>query len=232
MQPYFFPYIGYFSLIKHTDQFILLDEVQFIRHGWIERNRILKQDGDDWLYIKVPLEKHERNTKIKDIKINSQQNWRQKIIAQLQPYKKKARYFNYAYQVVQEILDNDFIDIVSLNKNALEITCNYLNIPHNIQIFSEMGLVIEPPNEPDEWALNICKAIGNVSEYWNPQGGMEFFNREKYKQNNIQLLFQNSNIQSYNQNKETFIPGLSIIDVMMFNSVEKIHEMLDDFELL
>ena len=70
MQPYFFPYIGYMSLIKNTDLFILFDDVQFIRHGWIERNRILKPSGG-WQYIAVPLEKHHRDTLIKEIRINA-----------------------------------------------------------------------------------------------------------------------------------------------------------------
>ena len=70
MQPYFFPYLGYLSLIKNTDRFILFDTVQFIRHGWIERNRVLKQ-GDGWQYISIPLEKHEQTTLIKDIKIKN-----------------------------------------------------------------------------------------------------------------------------------------------------------------
>ena len=92
MQPYFFPYIGYFSLIKHTDDFILLDTVQFIRHGWIERNRILKP-SDGWQYIMVPLKKHSRETLIKNIEINNEQQWKEKILAQLQHYKKQAPYF-------------------------------------------------------------------------------------------------------------------------------------------
>src|SRR5665648_86327 len=86
MQPYFFPYLGYFSLIKNTEQFILFDPVQFIKHGWIERNRILKPQGD-WQYISVPLVKHSRDTIIKDIQISNTNDWKQTIFAQLVHYK-------------------------------------------------------------------------------------------------------------------------------------------------
>lgn len=72
MQPYFLPYLGYISLIKNTDKFILFDTVQFIRHGWIERNRILKQTGG-WQYIQIPLEKKQMSTVIKDVKINNKE---------------------------------------------------------------------------------------------------------------------------------------------------------------
>ncbi len=97
MQPYFFSYLGYFSLIKHSDRFILLDTVQFIRHGWIERNRVLKQN-EGWFYIQVPLFKSERGTLIKDIRINNNINWKNKILSQLQIYKKIAP--NY-FQVIK-----------------------------------------------------------------------------------------------------------------------------------
>ena len=93
MQPYFSPYLGYFSLIKHTDNFILLDTVQFIRHGWIERNRILKPGWDTWQYIKVPLEKHSKNSIIKDIRIKTNQDWKRKLISQLVHYKKRAPFY-------------------------------------------------------------------------------------------------------------------------------------------
>ena len=95
-----------------------------------------------------------------------------------------------------------------------------------------MELEIDPVNAPDEWALNICKAMKGVSEYWNPTGGMSFFDRSKYESNQIELKFQRVNLVEYDQKRPTFEVGLSIIDVMMFNSVEQINKMLDDYELL
>ena len=102
MQPYFFPYSGYFSLIKATETFILLDEVQFIRHGWIERNRILKPN-EGWQYIHCPIEKHSRETRIRDIEIRNQENWKNKILAQLIHYKKKAPYYNEVISLLETI---------------------------------------------------------------------------------------------------------------------------------
>lgn len=233
MQPYFFPYIGYISLIKNTDKFILFDPVQFIRHGWIERNRILKQSGG-WQYISVPLEKHSLETKIVDVKINNTENWRDKIVAQLSHYKKNSLFYYKTMEVVKRGLDIETDSVVKLNANILSSILSYLEIPFNYEIFSEMDLEIEPVNAPDEWALNICKAIGGIDEYWNPIGGVEFFDREKYEKNNIKLKFQQMNLKPYKQKSgsEDFEAGLSIIDVMMFNSPEKIREMLDDYELL
>lgn len=232
MQPYFFPYLGYISLIKHTDMFILFDTVQFIRHGWIERNRVLKQD-EGWLYIQVPLIKEKgRDTLIKDIKIDNKQKWQQKILSQLQPYKKTAPYYKQVIAMLTELFNNEFNDLTALNKASLEKICDFLEMKNHIKVFSEMNLEIENANAPDEWALNICKAIDNVDEYWNPPGGQSFFDKTKYDDAKIKLKFHSVELQEYNQKRKNFEPGLSIIDVLMFNSVSEIHNMLDNYTLI
>jgi len=230
MQPYFFPYLGYYSLIKHTDKWIVFDSVQFIRHGWIERNRILKpQDG--WQYISVPLEKHTRETLINNIKINNEENWKDKIVRQLEHYKKRAPYYKEVMKLIDNIFQKKYYSIVDLNVSCLVEVCVYLQIDFNYSIFSEMNLEIAPVREPDEWALNICKAI-NADEYVNLPGGIEFFTREKFNNENIKLSFQKINIKPYNQHRTSFIPDLSIIDVMMFNSKDEIKILLDNYELI
>ena len=232
MQPYFFPYLGYVSLIKHTDRFILLDTVQFIRHGWIERNRILKQN-EGWQYIQVPLiKKNGRDTLIKDIEINNNENWQNRILAQLQYYKKKAPYYFKIISLLNDIFSQNYEGIVTLNKASLEKTLQYLGIEKKLDVFSKMDLQIEEVNAPDEWALNICKAIDEIDEYWNPPGGQSFFNKLKYDEADIKLRFQKISLFDYNQKRIEFEPGLSILDVMMFNSVEEINSMLDKYELI
>ena len=231
MQPYFFPYLGYFSLIKHTDRFILFDTVQFIRHGWIERNRILNPNGD-WQYIKVLLVKFSQSTIIKDIQINNNFGWREKIFAQLQHYKKKAPNYTIVIELLEDIFSADYFDIVSLDLNSLIKVADYLGINTSIEVFSSMGLAIEKVNAPDEWALNICKALGNVEEYWNPPGGASFFDKVKYEKAGIKLKFHSIKLTEYIQRQSIFIPGLSIIDVMMFNSINDINEMLDNYEFV
>ena len=228
MQPYFLPYLGYISLIKHTDMFILLDEVQFIRHGWIERNRILKPDKD-WQYIQVPLQKHTQTAVIKDIKINNEIEWEKKIFAQIEHYKKKALYYRKVVDLLKNIFSKKHATIAELNQDALHAVCDYLSVKNDIRIYSEMGLTIDPVFESDEWALNISKAM-NASEYRNPPGGVSIFHKEKYEKENIALVFHELNLEEYSQNtNHDFIPGLSILDVMMFNTPEKISQMLDNF---
>ena len=232
MQPYFMPYLGYFSLIKHTDRFILFDTVQFIRHGWIERNRILKQDGT-WQYFQVPIIKPDgRDTIIKDIRINNDSDWKSRIIGQLQHYKKKAPFYKVTIDLLNDVFSQEFDDIVTLNQVSLEKVCEYLGIINSIEVFSKMDLIIEEAKAPDEWALNICKAISGADEYWNPTGGLSFFDRTKYDNAGIRIWFQEMVLTPYRQLGNEFEPGLSIIDVMMFNPPEAINQMLDNYKLV
>lgn len=228
MQPYFCPYIGYFSLIKHTDMFILFDTVQFIRHGWIERNRILKPN-EGWQYIMVPLIKFPRNTLILNTQINNEVNWKERIFAQLNHYKKKAPFFNETMDILNSVFSYDFEDIVSLNKALIVNISDYLGFKANVSIFSQMDLKVKEVNAPDEWALNICLALGNVSEYWNPPGGRLFFDKQKYIDAGLNLKFLEVVLKPYNQFRPSFEPGLSIIDCMMFNNVSDINAMLDEY---
>jgi hypothetical protein len=230
MQPYFFPYIGYYSLIKYSDRFIVFDTPQFIYHGWIERNRILKP-LEGWQYVNVPLIKHSRSAVIKDVLIRKSEPWQEKMIAQLQHYKKKAPFFKSTMEIIEQIIFTDIDSIAYLNVKMLELTCSYLGIDLHYNFFSKMDIVIEDVNEPDEWALNISKAIG-ATEYANPPGGKEIFNKKKYNDSNVKLTFLKNKLNPYNQNRETFEAGLSIIDVMMFNSKEEIIKMLDDYEII
>ncbi len=230
MQPYFFPYLGYFSLIKIADEFILFDTPQYIRHGWIERNRILKLDGDP-LYIKVPLQKHRRETAIKDIVINNEVNWKNKIKAQLDSYKKSAPYFNLVIELLDTIFEKEYTSIVDLNFNILEIICDFLEIKTPIKIWSKMDVEIDEVHAPDEWALNICKSL-KADSYFNPVGGIDFFDRRKYINSGIEINFLQYKPEYYDQLGQEFVANLSILDVLMFNTKEEIQKMLQDYELI
>lgn len=229
MQPYFMPYLGYFSLIKHVDQFILFDTPQYIRHGWIERNKVLKPNGEP-LYIKVQLEKHSRDTPINEVVTKNDEDWKNKILAQLIPYKKKAPYYKEVIGVLEDIFELKTSSIVKLNFFSLNKFCNYLDISTPIKIWSEMDVKIENVKAPDEWALNICKAMG-ANSYYNPPGGKDFFDSNKYIKAGIDLKFLELNQVSYHQFEHDFVPYLSIIDVLMFNDKKSVNQMLDQFKI-
>lgn len=232
MQPYFFPYIGYFSLIHQVDRFILLDEVQFIRHGWIERNRIINPQGT-FTYLQVPLIKSDgRNTIIRQLTIRNNEAWKKKIISQLEIYKKRAPHYYSVMRLMQDILQFESDSIVDFNRHCLQQVCEYLEIKTEIQVFSELQLNIEEPKTPGEWALNICKCIPEIKEYWNPIGGRDIFNPVQYAEANLKLLFFSMDPFEYDQSGLAFQPNLSIVDAMMFCSKSELIDNLGQYSLM
>lgn len=231
MQPYFFPYAGYFSVLKHVDEYILFDTAQFIRHGWIERNRILKDNGD-WQYVSVPLASHTRETAIKDIKIRVQDKWQDKILAQIRHYK-WTPYFKDVEELLKKCLYHDTDSIVEIDRLCLQTVCEYLDIDTPISVFSERKMHIGEVSAPDEWALEICKACG-ADEYWNTVAGLELFDIKKYQNAGIKICFHELNFREYKQkrNMEHFEAGLSILDLMMFLSPKEINDQLDDYKMI
>ena len=229
MQPYFFPYLGYFGLIKHSDRFLIGDNVQFMKGGWIARNRVLKQE-QGWQYIGVPLQKHPMTTVIRDVKIHHGEPWREKIFNLLRHYKRKAPYYADVVQFLTRVLQYPTDRISDLNAYLLAETCNYIGIPFRSITFHDLDFALDPVNAPDEWALNVCKVIG-AGTYINPPGGMEFYDRGKYASAGISLQFLKVNLRPYDQQRDPFEEGLSILDVMMFNTPGQIRAMLDDHEL-
>jgi hypothetical protein len=230
MQPYFIPYLGYFSLIDATDRWILFDTPQYIRHGWVNRNRVLKPAKDDWQYLSVPLEKHSQETTILDVSIK-QNGWQDKMIAQLSHYKKKARYYDPVIGLLQDSFtkQKDDFSLVNLNAQLILDICTYCGMEIKIELFSEMDLTIGTVSAPDEWALEISKSLC-ATHYLNPPGGQEFFDKSKYDNAGIKLHFLESSLPPYYQANNSFIPGLSIVDALMFNSPQDVLGMIKYYQ--
>lgn len=229
MQPYFFPYIGYFQLIKSVDRFIFFDDVQYIRHGWINRNRILKP-GEGWQYIIAPLQKHSQGELIKNINLADGTEWRERIIRQLEHYKKKARYYNVAIELVKSCFDLRDSKMAQFNAGCIETICKYLGISLKVEMSSKMNFDYANIESPGEWAFKICEQI-NAKEYINPLGGKELFDKTKFQSSGMKLSFISPVIVPYDQRRGEFESGLSIIDVLMFNGPEATRSMIDNLEI-
>lgn len=214
--------------MKSVDEFVIFDQAQYIRRGWINRNRILNSHKET-VYITVPVCKTSRETKIKDIKINNVINWEEKLFNQLLYYKNAPNYIK-----VIQLLEDCFLytdDSLSLfNTNLLKKTTSLLGIETNITILSEKFPNITSADTADEWGIKVSKAL-NGTTYINAIGGRKFYDVKKYGKNGINIKFLKPNLLPYQQFKD-FIPGLSIIDLLMFNDVSIISEMLNNYELL
>lgn len=230
MQPYFFPWIGYFQLIANVDEFIIFDTVQFKKHNFMQRNRILSPHNG-WQYIQAPIQKCKRETNICDIRIRNEEPWREKILSQLVHYN-GSPFYRKTIEMVKDALDIDTDSLTMVDKHIMEVACRRLGVETPISVFSEMKLDVRDVNAPDEWALRICQAIEGADEYWNPPGGVDFFERAKYELAGVKLKFLFTNLSRYDQRRgDSFEEGLSIIDVMMFNPIDEITDMLNEYTL-
>ncbi len=230
MQPYFFPYIGYYSLVANTDRFVFFDTPQYIRRGWINRNRILSCKNEP-IYVNIPIHKADRSTAIKDIVIDYELLWKEKMYGQLTVYKTKAPNYNDVMDLVHDVIETDTKSLSVIAQKSITETMRYLNISKEYDVFSEMEMQDITVSAPDEWALYITKALG-YDTYINPIGGMTFFDSKKYEEQGIKLFFLQQELVPYRQFGQSFEPGLSMIDVMMFCSADEIIDMMKRYQLL
>ena len=222
MQPYFFPYLGYFDLISRCDQWIVFDTAQYIRRGWVNRNRILHPTFS-WQYITVPVNKHNRETPINEMETNAYDEWASRILGQLQHYRKKAPGYASTVRLVEECLSSRETNLARLNVLTLRKTCETLGISFQGQVLSEMDLKLGPVAGPSDWALRISETL-KIDEYINPPGGLELYDPQAFAASGIKLTIQKPFQFGYECPGYKFEPGLSVIDALMWNSPETIWE--------
>lgn len=227
MQPYIFPYIGYFQLINAVDKFVIYDDVNFINKGWINRNRILN-NGKDSLFS-IPLKEASQNKLINEIEVNWDTNWKSKFLKTLEQCYKKAPYYQEIFTIIEQTLYVDNEPISKVIENNLRLICHYLDI--KTEIISSSAIYQNTHLKAQERILDICLQE-KATQYINPIGGLELYDKDIFEANGIVMNFIKSNPIEYPQFKNDFVPWLSMIDVMMFNSIEKINEYLNKYELV
>lgn len=224
MQPYFFPYIGYFQLINAVDKFVFYDDVNYINRGWVNRNKILI--NSEVHYLIISLKEASQNRTINQIEIIDN---RQKMLKTIQMAYKKAPNFKDAFPVIEKCLNIDTICISALNIHSIREVCKYLEIK---TIFERSGKIYPETKGlgRTERIVSICKS-NNVDIYINAIGGKEIYAKRDFEKHAIQLFFLKPEIVEYKQYGNLFQPWLSIIDVLMFNKVSAIKEMLNHYKL-
>lgn len=227
MQPYAFPYIGYFQLISATDKFVILDDVNFIRRGWINRNRILVNNSD-YLFT-IPLKKSSQNKLIKDLIIFKPTEWKENFLKTISQSYSNAPQFKNVFKLISEILEPTEENLSKFIHNSLIVLCNYLNIGTKI---IESSTVYENSDLKKEMKIiDICRKE-NADHYINPVGGIELYSKEEFGTHGIKLNFIKPRKIRYEQFGEKFVEDLSIIDVLMFNAKAKAKKFLKEYVLL
>ena len=227
MQPYIFPYIGYFQLIKAVDKFVIYDDVNFINRGWINRNRILV-NGKDSLFT-IPLKEASQNKLINEIEVNWDDAWKSKWLKTLEQSYKKAPFFQQVLPIIEQTLGQEKTIFSEIIVENLRLINAYLGI--TTEIISSSSIYQNTELKAQTRIVDICLQE-KANHYINPIGGIELYQKEVFEEKGMQLNFIKSKPVQYPQLKNEFVPWLSILDVLMFNSVEQIQTFLDSYELV
>lgn len=223
MQPYFFPYIGYFQLIKAVDRFVVYDDVNFIKGGWIARNKILL-NGNEHM-ISLQLMGAGSFKLINEIKVGDNVEKLSKTIYQAY---RKAPFFDQCFSVIERILKNEEKNLAGFLFELIKSVCQYLGIQTELILSSAIPKANELKGQ--DKVLSICEAL-NAATYINSSGGRQLYSREVFSERGISLQFLDSLPLTYKQFSHECVPGLSIIDVMMFNAPDVITNYLSRYEL-
>jgi hypothetical protein len=227
MQPYFFPYIGYFQLIAAADMFIVYDNIKYTKKGWINRNRML-QNGRDEMFS-LPLKSDSDYLNVCERELAADFN-RDKLLNQIKGAYRRAPYFARTFPLVEQIVQHEDANLFRFLHHSIVKTCEHLGIKTEIRISS--GIAIDHDLKNQDKVIALCEAIG-ANTYVNATGGMRLYSKEMFREKCIELKFIKSKPFEYAQLGNEFVPWLSIIDVMMFNSVEATFDAVTNgFELM
>ena len=227
MQPYFFPYIGYFQLIAAVDLFIVYDNIKYTKKGWINRNRML-QNGKDVMFS-LPLKSDSDYLDVCQRELSADFN-RDKLMNQLKGAYRKAPFIEQTLPLVEHIVRCRDANLFGYLHNSIVKTCEHLGISTQIRASSDIAINHDLKNQ--DKVLALCDAVGSHN-YVNAIGGKELYLRDMFQQKGVDLKFIQSKPFEYEQFGDAFVPWLSIIDVMMFNPLEAIQACVaTNYELI
>ena len=224
MQPYFFPNIGHFALISHTDRWIVFDITQYTPKSWMTRNRVLKREGG-WAYVSLPVVDASRSQRICEIRVRDLAATAEKVLGALSHYRKRAPYSSTVEEIARECFRSSDDSLVAVNVRSLRLVCDYLDVPFDYQVCSTMALDLPAQAGPGGWAPRIAAAVG-ADEYINPIGGRDLFDPLDFSSRGVRLSFLEPPEFTYRTAPFAFEPGLSILDAMMWNDPATIREAM------
>lgn len=228
MQPYLFPYLGYFQLLNAVDQFVLYDNIEYTKKGWINRNRILLNGEPHVFSLPIKKDSDFLNVDQRFIAENAHKEIG-RILGQIKSAYSKAPCFKEVFPLVEQIFTYEEKNLFNFIFNSIRKINSYLSIPTPLVVSSHIG--IDHTLRSKDKVISICKNLA-ADTYINPIGGLELYDKEEFARNGITIQFHSMNDVYYEQRSDPFVKSLSIIDVMMFNSRDQIGALLRDYTLV
>jgi hypothetical protein len=230
MQPYFFPYIGYFSLIDSADKFMFFDNVQYVRKSWMGRNRFLNVETGEPFYFHPGIIKPPYQAPLTSVEMEESDDWKNKIFEQTGTFKNNAPYYSETIDLLDKVFNNKYEYLVDFNMSSLKIICQELGIETEFDKYSNHGFWFDKKPEKGTWGLKVVKEM-DTKKYVNSPGGESFIDSEGFTKADIKLGFLQPNIEPYYQGGNGFVSHLSILDVLFFNGYENTKEMVQNYEI-
>lgn len=226
-QPYFFPWIGFWQELYAVDKYVVYDDVNFINRGWIHRNRILVNGQPK--YFNLPMFGASQNKLISQIQVNNDTKEIHRNCCIIHDAYRKAPYYNIVFPVIEEILNCGRDNVAAFLTESIRIICRYLNIETELLVSSDIPK--DCSLKAQDKILDICRVL-NADEYIDSMGATGLYQKNAFEERGMKLWFLKTEVVNYQQFDNQFCGSLSIIDVMMFNSVAEIDEMLKKYELV
>jgi len=227
MQPYAFPYLGYFQLLRAADRLVLLDDVTFIKQGWINRNRILGPHGP--LRFTLPVEEAGSHRRLCDLQLTANTRWRDKLLRTIEQSYRRAAGFERAWPVVETSLRHPERRLTDWLRHSLEQVCGALAI--RTPMVSAAAAHPAGTFRGMERVLEICRREG-ATGYLNAEGGRTLYPAGAFAARGLSLHFVEHQPRPYPQRDGPFVERLSIIDVMMFNDPAGLARLLDECRMV
>jgi hypothetical protein len=229
MQPYFFPYVGYFQLIAQSDIFVFYDDVQFIQRGWVNRNRILRDGQACWVTLPVVGVREHYNYAINERRYRLDQADISRLLRQIEAAYRKAPRFREIFPLMHEIMEFRDANIAAFNVNLISRIVAHLGLRARLLLSSEISKDDQLIGQ--DRIIAMCKRLG-ATRYVNAIGGVGLYQAERFKREGLDLRFLEVGTSIYPEHRQHGIPFLSIIHTLMFSSVEVIAGMLNDCRLV
>jgi hypothetical protein len=226
MQPYFFPYIGYWQLLSAVDRFVIYDDVNYIKGGWVNRNRILVNGAPSW--ITVPIAGMSPFKRICDL-TSAGGRWRERMLRTVQAAYRRAPYFREIYPAISPLIANAQANLSAYLAESIVSVAKLLSINTEIVVTSRKYGNDDLHGQPR--VLDIC-ARERATRYVNAEGGQALYQASSFRSAGVELEFLTSTGRPYAQRKTGFVPNLSIIDMLMEIGIDGVHAQLDAFQLI
>jgi len=220
MQPYFFPYLGYFQLMNAVDEFVIYDNIKYTKKGWINRNRMLLNGADEM--FSLPLKKDSDSLDVVQRELSADFD-RSTLLNQFKGAYGRAPYFAQTFPLLERIVGHEEGNLFRYLYHSVIETCRHIGIDTEVRISS--SIAIDHELKAQDKVLALCGALG-ADTYINTIGGTGLYDKGEFGVRGIDLQFIKAKPFEYKQFDSPFVPWLSIVDVMFFNPIEKVKDQI------